>query len=326
MRSKRSRMRPSDKKGSLSGTGLAIVLLWGCLMWPVMAAAAEKHQDPNENRTITDIHYLLYEPAGMDLSQPHPMIIALSPAGSAHTLLRRWKPIAEQMQALIVASKFYRQGVDPKPVFAVLMQELEPVLKKYRVDIKNVIVTGFGDGVSGAHALAFLYPDKIGTVIADNGTLPQSFRDQKDTYPSAKRVVFIAHPSDSETYQAMKADEEFFKGLKWETKWIEYGGAQAMAPRGIYEQALAGIGGMPKTNKDKKAPEQKEKKNLEGKEKGEEGYPAKPNEEEDRLARERRLMREAWEKRKKEREERWKKYLEEHPETQPDEAAPDAER
>lgn len=180
--------------------------------------------------------YILYIPSGIYPDRKYPLVIALSPAADAQSMIELWIGISERHKWIIFASKEFKNGVDMGPLFERLMATAGALSTKFPIDPYKVIAAGVSGGGMGAHALAFLYPKPVRAVIVNTGIINDYFIEKKDIYPRAKLVVFLASPADFR-YEDMKKNRKFLENLKWKVKWLEFEGGHVAAPASVYKQA-----------------------------------------------------------------------------------------
>lgn len=180
--------------------------------------------------------YILYVPSGIYPTQKYPLVIALSPGANAQSMINTWKEVAEDCKWIILASKEFRNGVDPAPVFSRIVNILRDLSSQLPIDKSKIIATGLSGGGMGSHYFAFLHPDLIAAVVINTGMMHEQFVGQGDIYPKDKIAVFLASPTDFR-YGEMKRDRAFLEGLGWKTKWIEFQGGHTFAPHSSYKEA-----------------------------------------------------------------------------------------
>lgn len=204
---------------------LAVLILSHCAS---LAQAAE---------VIDKAEYILYLPSGIDTNQKHPLVVALSPGADAQAMINAWKGVAEDYKWIILASKEFRNGIDPRPAFLRIVNILGNLSSQLPIDNSKIIASGLSGGGMGSHYFAFLYPDLIAAVVINTGMMDEQFIGRFDIYPKDKIAVFLASPSDFR-YGEMKRDRSFLENIGWRTKWIEFQGGHILAPESSYKEAV----------------------------------------------------------------------------------------
>lgn len=182
--------------------------------------------------------YILYFPSGIDKNKEYPLVIIFHPAGKAAEMIEFWKPIAEENQFILYASKKFRNNVKDW-----LIQEdrmIRKVCLKYSIDDSRVITTGFSGGGMGAHMYSVFRDDLVNAVITNSGRIHPGFKKRESTHPKKKIAVFLASAGDS-NYRQMLEDRQFLKDCLWMTRWLTFDGGHVMAPIEIYKRAVEEI-------------------------------------------------------------------------------------
>jgi predicted peptidase len=215
-------------RGVLSGIAALPAVLAVCIFSPCVSFAKDAE-------VIDRPEYILYVASGIDASQKYPLVIALSPGADARIMIDTWKRVAEDRKWMILASKEFRNGVDPTPAFARIVDILGDLSSQWPIDMSKIIASGISGGGMGSHAFAFSYPDLIAAVVINTGMMDEQFVGRGD-YPRDKIAVFLASPTDFR-YQEMKRDRAFLEDMGWKTNWIEFEGGHALAPQASYQEA-----------------------------------------------------------------------------------------
>jgi predicted esterase len=113
-------------------------------------------------------------PPGYRASRPAPLVVALHPYGtSPDWIVSYWKETAKAIGAILVAPQAvrmnslatgYRWG-DVDEADAIVKLAMTDVLETYAIDRQRVVLTGFSEGASVAHALGRRHPDLYTGVI-----------------------------------------------------------------------------------------------------------------------------------------------------------------
>ncbi len=187
---------------------------------------------------IEEEGYIVYLPAGMDQFQSYPLVIIFHPAAKARDMIEFWRPIADQKQFILYASKKFRNDVVEwiKPEDRMIRE----VCRKYPVDKSRVIVTGLSGGGMGAHMYSVFRSDLISAVITNVGRIHPGFKRDKQNYPKQKIVAFLASAEDT-NYRQMQEDRSFLAECRWRTRWITFDGGHVMAPLQCYQMAVEWI-------------------------------------------------------------------------------------
>lgn len=245
MKIRRSRLRLAV----LSAILCALVILHSVLKSP--DSASSKDAIPTRVLTppalaVDSPRYLLYEPADLDRTRRHPLVVALSPNADAIGIVQVWRHTADRRQWLVFASKTSQNGVPYDSFLPGLIQDIRDLAGKAVVDPSRILVTGFSGGAMVSHRLALVAPDLIRAVIANTGMMPEYGPDGAETripppsvlasYPRDRLAVMLASPSDFR-YQQMKEDRALLESLGWRIRWIEFPGGHRFAQPEVYDQA-----------------------------------------------------------------------------------------
>ena len=181
--------------------------------------------------------YLIYTPSKLSQGVLYPLVIAFSPGADAQQMIQVWQNVADERKWLILASRKFRNGVDPSPVFEQLYTDIIQGRLDLPVDRKRVLATGLSGGGMGSHMFAFANPDLVSAVVINTGMMDaEYYYPKKKDYPQNKIAVFLASPTDFR-YNEMKRDRIFLEELGWKTKWIEFQGGHVLAPQSVYSEA-----------------------------------------------------------------------------------------
>ena len=216
----------------------ALMALMACLFFPLFVFAEAGENILRSSEIVDETAYILYRPSEIDISKRYPLVITLSPAGDAMSMINQWKPISEKYKWLILASKEFRNGIESRPILSRLVTIVKVLHDgRFPIDTQKIVATGLSGGGMGSHEFAFLFPNFISAIIINTGMINEYYLAQRSFYPRGGTVVFLASPTDFR-YREMKQNKEFLDGLNWNTKWIEFSGGHAMAPESVYEEGV----------------------------------------------------------------------------------------
>jgi hypothetical protein len=186
------------------------------------------------------LSYELYFPASLDMRKPHPLVLALSPAGVGKDLLPVWKPVCDRYGWILVASNNSRNGQLFGEGEDLLLAAIAQVSSQLPVDRARIYATGCSGGGQEAEYLTSAYPDVFRACIVNTGRIHPQFLDKSSEkfWVRGKCAIFIASPTDFR-YEEMKKDKVFLEGFSWTTKWIEFEGGHTLAPASVYLEAAA---------------------------------------------------------------------------------------
>lgn len=191
----------------------------------------------NKPQRISTAQYILYIPSGIDHSRKYPLVFALSPGADGNSMVGAWKEVADKYKWIVLGSNEHRNGLLFKDLGPMLTKTLKFVTANYPVDKSRVIATGFSGGGMSAHYLSMAYPNLFWAVVANTGMIHEDYKDgKKYSYPRNKIAVFLASPTDFR-YGEMKENRRFLESIGWKTKWVEFPGGHAIAPKTAYETA-----------------------------------------------------------------------------------------
>ncbi len=234
---------------------MSVLCLAAALIFQPNAAAAKKKKhkpNPYAVQIITDDSaapetspselkdenkYLLYLPPGLETGKKYPLVIALSPAGNAQSILNAWRQVADKHKWIVFASKVFRNNGDMEQMLASVSDSVYmEVCPAGRADCDKVIATGMSGGAMGSHTLAFMRPALVSAIVLNTGMMHEYYAGPGVEFPKNKLAVFLASPTDFR-YEAMEKDREFLENRGWKTEWIEFEGGHIVAPPSVYEQA-----------------------------------------------------------------------------------------
>ncbi len=210
---------------------------WICAFAVLCAGASWFWFSRPVSRLLERPAYLVYVPSGIQRDARHPLVIALSPSGSASQMIAAWRPISEKFKWIILASKEFRNGIADDAILRRIksaVQEGEPGLP---IDRAKIIASGISGGAMGSHHFMLYYPDFLCGVIVNTGMMDREYSyPHKADYPKRRLAAFLASPTDFR-YNEMKQDRGFLESLGWKTIWIEFAGGHTMAPVAVYAEA-----------------------------------------------------------------------------------------
>jgi predicted peptidase len=147
-----------------------------------------------------------------------------------------WQGVADRHGWLVMASKFFRNGIDVNRILISLLEDARTLAMVYPIDTSHIVASGFSGGGMGSYELAELAPELISALVINSGLMHRSTRQVPDQYPKGKRAVYLASPTDFR-YREMETDRVWVERLGWKTKWIEFQGGHIPAPDSAYEEA-----------------------------------------------------------------------------------------
>ena len=178
----------------------------------------------------------VYIPPDLEPTRRYPLLVVLSPSGDPNGSLDIWQGAAEELKVFIFASKDYRNGINMQPVLDQIAAKIAELASRYAIDETRVISAGLSGGGMGSHAFAYHHAAKILGIIVNTGMMHRNYQQQSD-YPTGKKVVFLASPTDFR-YGEMQEDYHYLKGLQWEAHWLEFEGGHVYAPEKLRKEAL----------------------------------------------------------------------------------------
>jgi predicted esterase len=215
-----------------------VVLLLFLFFFPMQKNRLHASNDKSVEKTDTleNFDFKIYIPTGIPRQTLAPLVVGFSPGGNADEVINTWKDVAEKYKWIILASKNFRNGVNPSAVFEKVKQEIDSGVSGLPIDKKKVIASGLSGGGMGSHMFSFHFPNLVSGIVVNTGMIEEYYFSKKEVYPHEKLAVFLASPTDFR-YQEMKRDRLFLESLGWKTKWIEFEGGHRMAPASSYVQA-----------------------------------------------------------------------------------------
>ncbi len=201
-----------------------------CLLLPTAAQAR-----PNVPELKDDPRYLLYIPVH-NRNSPRPLVVALSPTGTAEDMYEAWHLAADKRGWFILASREFRNGIDNwvGPLDAIINE----VTSQYLIDGSKIILAGFSGGGMASHTYS-VYRPYVRVVVTNSGLISTHMK-KLGNYPRWKTAVFMASPTDTR-YIEMKQNQMFLASLGWKTLWIDFEGGHNIAPEDCYEAAAKWI-------------------------------------------------------------------------------------
>ncbi len=191
----------------------------------------------SQGKVLETSEYLIYIPSGLSPDALYPLVIAFSPSANAQQMLQTWQNVASEHKWFIIASRKFRNGVDPSLVFSRIYGDIIKGRLELPIDRKRVLASGLSGGGMGSHMLVFDYPDLVSAVVINTGMIDSDYYyPRKKDYPRNKIAVFLASPTDFR-YNEMQRDRIFLEELGWKTKWIEFQGGHVLAPPAVYSEA-----------------------------------------------------------------------------------------
>jgi len=189
--------------------------------------------------SINTEKYIVYIPPSIDMAKKYPVVVCFDPGGNADWLVEYWHTIADKYNLIILASKEFRNEINPGPAFNTVIDVVRNEFYRYAIDKQHVIAAGNSGGGMAAHMIAAGDPEIIWAVISNCGTIhPDFIRDNEADYPRDKIAVFISGTEDFNRERMLK-DRVFLDRHGWKTKWINFTGGHRMAPQDSFDQAIA---------------------------------------------------------------------------------------
>lgn len=135
-----------------------ILLLVSCSCTIGFTQEKVVYQDPEVMVTDVDPEnsYHILVPENTDPSQLLPLVIVLDSHGDGQMAVEKFQPVVREFPCLVAGSDLVRnnfQGFENA-----ILQLLEDVIKKYPVDRKHILISGFSGGARMAYRFAFRYP------------------------------------------------------------------------------------------------------------------------------------------------------------------------
>lgn len=179
--------------------------------------------------------YYVYLPEQYDSRKSWPLVYGLAQFGSdTEDYLRLWVPEARKRGYVVVCPKWHKPLDHPENAAKWLAELCKKVIRRYTIDEKRIILTGFSDGGDLAYFLGLYYPRIFHRVAAVGGHIT-SVTDKMVYYPAARwkrAAFFVIHGSADEEVPVERAREivQLFKevgisvdyfeveGMKHETK------------------------------------------------------------------------------------------------------------
>jgi predicted peptidase len=163
------------RRRGLAGIGIMVCILCGVAMGAKMGKAGKQSPQEFSKKITTKVKckYLLYLPAdyGKDAKKKWPMIMFLHGAGERGNDIKRVtkqglpKMIAQGKSFdFIIVSPQCPNDVWWPEENETLINLLDEIEKKYRVDTDRVYLTGLSMGGFGTWSLAIAYPDRFAAI------------------------------------------------------------------------------------------------------------------------------------------------------------------
>ena len=193
---------------------------------------------------------LVVLPTGHRENEPSPLIVALHGYGArARGMAKAWEMVADQIGAILVAPQAVHrvnggtgfswlargdQSVDEADFLVKLT--LEMVTKKFKIDSKRTVLTGFSQGGFVAHAVGAKQPYKFSGVIPmAGGYIPAIDAPAKATGDAPPRFYFMVGEHDRPLEQMRQAAEDF-AAAGFDVKLRIYPGVGHTFPKNTVEE------------------------------------------------------------------------------------------
>jgi hypothetical protein len=183
--------------------------------------------------------YQLYVPPAYQVRRTWPLVLFLSP-GDDPFGWRHWEALCERKGILFAAAYGAGNGCPVGQRVRIVLDVLDDVRRRYRVDPDQTYLTGFGGGAELACTLAFSLPEYFGGVLAVSGAAPlPRLESVKDRALARLSVALVAgerdhHRGDLEGYYFT-----WFTALGMRTRCgIVPGRGFEMPPPATLEEAL----------------------------------------------------------------------------------------
>lgn len=181
-------------------------------------------------------------PRKHDASKPAPLLVVLhGRGGNMHEVSERWQPIADKLGAIIlapqgtlqIAENQYRWNDDLDLVEHDVLDELESVMERYKIDDDRVIIAGFSQGAAAAYGLAVRNPEVFAGVIAIAGRFSASLESEADAddLVDLRVVIMIGEKDSAEALEDNRRAEAFFKKVKAAVRFKAYPGLRHEYPK-----------------------------------------------------------------------------------------------
>ena len=190
----------------------------------------------HNSRLIETDYALIYLPSGLENNRKYPVLIAFHPSGAARAMVNAWKGACEKHKWIMLASKNFRNGIDPDPVFKEIIDGLKDLEIQYPVDRSRLIAAGFSGGGMASHLFIWEYPMFTRAIVTNCGVAHPSCLDAPDRYPRGRCAVFLASSGDN-NLSKMLDNKQLLDSLGYRTRWIEFSGGHVLAPAETNEAA-----------------------------------------------------------------------------------------
>ena len=187
---------------------------------------------------VSHPEYDLYLPSRPEKGKKYPLLIALTPNASADWAWETWKDLAPRHKWIVYACKTSSNTSGPAKVkYFQINERVKEVCKKFPVDEKRIIASGFSGASVGSQTFCYRYPSTVAGVITNAGSIFPGFKNDPE-FPRGKFAALMTSPTDH-MYKYVLQDKAFLEKRGWDVLLQEYPGGHVLAPAAMYEKAAA---------------------------------------------------------------------------------------
>jgi dienelactone hydrolase len=184
--------------------------------------------------------YQIYVPPAYDASKTWPLVVFVSP-GDDPLGWRSWRKTCEDQNLLFCAAYGAGNNCPPGRRVRVVLDVLDDVRRRYRIDPDQTYLTGFSGGGRLACTIAFALPDYFGGVLPVGGTNPLNRLDYLRLRVRDRLSVALVTGGDD--FNRKEIEDYFYPYLNdlgvRARPWVVPGLGHAMPPDKVLAEAVA---------------------------------------------------------------------------------------